>query len=186
MRPVERFPLRLAGLVCAGLAFAGPAYPSDGAFRVKPPDFVAATPGEIRRTIQPFGDWTLVCDENLKKKERVCNISQTLIDSVGQTAFSWSLTATQAGAPILIVRAPNGAGDGRKVTIRFRETEALIEVALETCGPAVCIGYLSVGPDVAAKLKKGVPAEITLTREGRLRSLDAPTSGLASALAAVK
>lgn len=182
--------LALVGIVIsigpAGAAGTTPVA-ADPAFRVKPPDVGAgAAPGQIRRSVQAFESWTLVCDEDLKKHERICNVSQILQDATGQTAFSWSLAATRGGSPVMILRAPNGAGDGRAAQIRFRESEALIDVPLTRCDPTQCIGYLEVAPDFVAKVRKGVPVEVTLTREGRSRSLMAPTDGLAAALASLR
>lgn len=160
---------------------------ADPAFRVKPPEVGAGLPpGQVRRSVQAFEGWTLICDEDLKKHERVCNVSQVLLDAAGQTAFSWSLAATRGGAPVMILRAPNGPGDGRAAQIRFAGSETLTTVPLSRCDDAQCIGYLEIEPGFAGQIRKGVPAEITLTREGRQRSLMAPTTGLTAALASVR
>jgi invasion protein IalB len=44
--------------------------------------------GQYKRTIQPFENWTLICDENLKKKEKVCNLSQIISDASGNQVFA--------------------------------------------------------------------------------------------------
>lgn len=160
--------------------------PAEPAFRVKPSDVGGSAPGRIRRVIQPFGGWTLVCDEDLKARRKVCNVSQVIVDRADQTAFSWSLAGTERGAPVMILRAPNGPGDGRTALLRFRESESMIEVPLTECDRSQCLGYLEVEGAVAAKLRKGVPAEVTLIREGRRRDFELQTDGLAAALASLK
>lgn len=62
--------------------------------------------GMYRRLIRPFENWTLICDENLKSKQRICNVSQLVVDKAGNTVFSWSLAATAQGKPVMILRVP--------------------------------------------------------------------------------
>lgn len=48
-------------------------------YAVKPSDVAVPegeTLGEFRRMIQPFKNWTLICDESLKSKRRVCKIGR--------------------------------------------------------------------------------------------------------------
>jgi hypothetical protein len=73
--------------------------------------------GKYRRIIQPFEDWTLVCDENLKAMRRVCNVTQSVVDQRGGLVFSWSLAATTQGVPIVIVRTPASVGKGTAVSL---------------------------------------------------------------------
>lgn len=44
-------------------------------------------PGETRRIIMQFYDWTLICDEKqkLKLKQGICNVTQTVHDQEGNT-----------------------------------------------------------------------------------------------------
>lgn len=177
--------LRLVGPVVAGLASAGPAI-ADGQPRPKPSEVgPGSAPGTVRRTIQPFGDWTLVCDEDLKRKQRVCNVSQSFVDAAGATAFSWSLAATRGGAPVMILRAPNVGGDPRRVTVSVDGAPRQAEVALATCDAATCLGFLPLGREMAQRLQDGAAsAAIGLGKDGG--TITAPLSNLPAALAALR
>ena len=68
------------------LLLSGPHRPRTGVafrYRIKPSD-VAVPPdvklGDYQRTIRPFENWTLICDENLKARKKVCNVSQIIED----------------------------------------------------------------------------------------------------------
>ena len=185
----------LAGLALAGLAladpaslcFAGAALAGDAGFRIKANEMApAGPPGEVRRVVQPFGGWTLICDEDLKARRKVCNVSQVLVDGAGRPAFNWSLAATRGGAPVIIMRAPSGGLAARHVGIAFRAGETATEYDLPSCDAETCLGLLPVSPTLQKRLREGGTAEISLMHEGRLRTLDAPMKDLATALAAVK
>ncbi|GAA3267943.1 hypothetical protein GCM10020258_38780 [Sphingomonas yabuuchiae] len=84
-------------------------------FRVKPSDITlpeGLPAGQYRRIFQPFPNWTLVCDENLQKKQKICNVARTIQGPDGGTVFSWSLAAAQDGQPIFILRVPTNVGMG--------------------------------------------------------------------------
>lgn len=194
----SRFPhragWRLAGLALAGpaglwasLCVAGLAFAGDAGFRVKPNEMApAGPPGEVRRVVQPFGTWTLICDEDLKARRKVCNVSQVLVDGAGQPAFNWSLAATKGGAPVIILRAPSGGLAARHVTIAFRPGEPPAEYDLPACDAQTCLGFVTVSPALQKTLRQGGTAEISLMHEGRFHTLDAPMKDLATALAAVR
>lgn len=179
----------------AGLALAGPAsltlgsfaVGGDAGFRIKANEMApSGPPGEVRRVVQPFGTWTLICDEDLKARRKVCNVSQVLVDDAGQPAFNWSLAATRGGAPVIILRAPSGGLAARHVAIAFRPGEAAGEYDLPACDAQTCLGFVTVSPALQKTLRQGGTAEISLMHEGRYRTLDAPMKDLATALAAVK
>ncbi|MGO4319897.1 invasion associated locus B family protein, partial [Agrobacterium sp. MCAB5] len=65
--------------------------PAGPGFHVKPsevnvPEGVPL--GQYRRTTTPFGNWTLVCDENRQTKQMICNVSQVIVDLAGNMVFS--------------------------------------------------------------------------------------------------
>src|SRR5215510_13257201 len=96
----------LAGLLFASAAAAEQStLPSP--YVVKPSD-VAIPEGEqlgaFRRIIQPFKNWTLICDESLTSKRRVCNITQSIINQQGTFVFNWTLVATADGKPLMMMR----------------------------------------------------------------------------------
>lgn len=154
---------------------------------VLPPDVPL---GRYRRMIQPFPNWTLICDENLEKKQKVCNISQTIIDSMGVTAFSWSLAASEDGKPFLILRTPPGVGVGKPVRLVFADAAAPISASTGGCDEKLCVAYLPVGPRLRLNIAKGATAEVSYevtaaAGPARVVSLRAPLDGLAAALAAI-
>lgn len=166
----------LAALICAAV----PARAAE--IRVKPSDVApGSAPGEIRRTIQPFGGWTLICDENTKRNEKVCNVSQIMVDAAGQQVFSWSLAATRGGAPVMILRAA-----GRTVQMQLGPKARPREIALTSCDDSICLGLLPVDREIADAIRRGVVAQVMLSRDGRFASFDATTAGLAAALRTVR
>ncbi|MBE7220234.1 MAG: invasion associated locus B family protein [Caulobacteraceae bacterium] len=157
---------------------------------VKPPDMIlppGLKPGAFRRIIQPFGVWTLICDENLTSHTRLCNVSQTLVDATGKTVFSWSLAASQAGAPIFIVRLPAALAGDHFVQIVFGgKAPGEAGVILDTCGAAVCLGYL----DVDAKIRRHIAAKAKVAVKvrigARVETFDTTLDGLEPAVASLK
>ncbi len=159
-------------------------------FSVKPsevsvPDGVPL--GKYLRMIRPFPNWTLICDENLAKKQKVCNISQTIVDKAGATIFSWSLAAAQNGMPFFIMRVPPNVGRDNAIKINLGDGGATVPVKIEGCDAQVCIGYLPVVQRVREAVKKGRTVGISYQFGNSANGLSfrAPLSGLAAALNAI-
>lgn len=89
--------------------------------------------GQYRRVIRPFNNWTLVCDENLDKKQKVCNVSQSIIGPSGGIVFSWSLAGTDNGQPIFILRAPVSVGVNALITLDLGEGGKVIPSSVTGC-----------------------------------------------------
>jgi invasion protein IalB len=117
-------------------------------FQIKPVAGAPAAPG-VRRVIQTFGDWTLICDE--AKRGRVCNASQSIVAEDGTLAFSWSMAATAGGEPVFLLRAPVASFPAHTVTLAFGNTETVIR--LETCDARMCIGFLPLNTDIFRHIK---------------------------------
>lgn len=149
------------------------------------PDDVA--PGQYRRVTRPFPNWTLICDENLARKQKVCNISQTIIDGRGEVTFSWSLAAADDGRPFFILRAPPSIGNKGVITLELPDKGAAVAIAVDGCNPAVCIAYQQVGPRLRAAVHKGGAVGISIQgADGSAKiSFQAPLDGLKDALAAI-
>ena len=141
--------------------------------------------GRYRRITQPFGDWTLVCDGDLAALQKVCNVSQTIVDSQQEMVFNWSLAATEAGDPMMIVRTtPDLAGN--RVTIGFLDTPETLPVTMEGCDQTVCVGLAPVGPLLRRDIVAGALVDVRFgTRNGAIVRIQAPLAGLASALEAI-
>ncbi len=170
-----------------GALSTGPVRAENPEFHVKPPEVnvAGARPGEVRRTIQPFGAWTLVCDEDLKKRKRICNVSQQIVDASGAVVFSWSLAGTEDGAPVMIVRLAKTEGQLMPVRIAIG-TASPAEVQLSSCNDAICLGFLPVTAALRRALGQGGSAQITATIAGRQTTLDAPLNDLMGAIKALK
>ena len=164
--------------------FAAPAY------RVHPPEGApppGEAPGDTRRMIQAFGTWTLICDENLRRHRRVCNASQSIVDGDGAFAFSWSLAATSAGAPIFVVRAPVGAWSARTVGLAFGAAEETV-IRLESCNASLCLGFLAVDEALRRAIAARAAVHVRYRRSETAAPVAIATSldGLAGAIASLK
>ncbi|MCZ7935270.1 invasion associated locus B family protein [Agrobacterium leguminum] len=142
--------------------------------------------GQYRRSIQPFGSWTLICDENLHAKQRVCNISQVIVDQADKLVFSWSLAATQDGKPFMIFRtSPNARSDG-KISLRFPGRATPVDIVLDGCNTVVCVGKLPVGPILREQIAEQSDPQVSYsTTSGESISVRASLKGLATALSAI-
>lgn len=161
-------------------------------YSIKPSEVVlpeGVALGQYRRVIRPFANWTLICDENLKKKQRVCNITQTIIDERGAMAFSWSLAGTSNGNPIMIIRVPASVGKGNPVQISFSSQKNPVNAKTEDCDQTICLILLPVGPVLREQINKQVDVRITYANP---ENGDGPVvigttlKGLPTALAAIK
>ncbi|MBB3609422.1 invasion associated locus B family protein [Rhizobium sp. BK602] len=182
-------PVFMACLLLSGSHAAGQeAIPSD--FRIKPSEVAVpaeAKLGEYQRTIRPFENWTLICDENLKVRQRVCNVTQIIENAAGQIAFSWSLAATKGGDPYMILRtAPVAKSDGR-ILLKFDGRKEPIQVRLDGCSKTVCVGMLPVGPILREQISKSSAPTISYpTMDGQTISVTATLKGLSTAVKAIK
>ncbi|TIS63378.1 MAG: invasion associated locus B family protein [Mesorhizobium sp.] len=173
-----------SGPCAAGQAAVPPAY------RIKPSE-VAVPPevklGEYQRTTRPFENWTLICDENLQARKKVCNISQSFIDQGQALVFSWSLAADEKGKPFMILRTPSQTGAGSKLSLKFAGRKQPVDVQLQACDASVCVGYLPVGPVLRGEIGKETTVQVSYSLpSGAAVSLDAPFKGLKTALSTIK
>lgn len=161
-----------------------------GDYKVKSSDVLVpqgVPMGKYRRIIQPFENWILICDENLKTRRKVCNISQTFTDDTGAQVFSWSLAANVDGKPFMILRAPAVIGAGSKISLKLAGLDRDVDVEVKACDASVCIGYQPVGPILRQQIGNETTARVSYARSsGENVSIDAPFKGLAAALSAIK
>ncbi|MCZ4072108.1 invasion associated locus B family protein [Agrobacterium sp. LMR679] len=159
-------------------------------FHIKPSE--VAVPegvplGKYRRTITPFENWTLVCDENLKAKQMVCNVSQAIADGTGRLMFSWSLAATEDGKPFMILRTGSNADAKGRISLAFPGRDKPVQVAFDGCNDTVCVGMVPVGPIMREQIGKEAQPTISYsTTTGEKISVTASLKGLATALSAIK
>ena len=158
-------------------------------YRIRPSEVAipdSAALGQYQRMIRPFENWTLICDENLKARQKVCNVTQTIENQAGQVAFSWSLAATPDGKPYMILRtAPFAKSDG-VVSLKFEGRKEPVKVQLDGCNQAVCIGMLPVGPIMREQISKNSAPTVSYPiRDGRTVSVTATLKGLSKAVGAI-
>jgi invasion protein IalB len=176
--------LLLSGPFAAGQEAVPPGY------RIRPSEVAVpsdAQLGEYQRTTRPFENWTLICDENLTARQRVCNITQIIENQAGQVAFSWSLAATKDGNPYMILRtAPVARSDGL-VSLKFEGRKDPVTIQFDGCNEAVCIGMLPVGPIMREQISKDAASTISYTTtDGRTINVTATLKGLSKAVAAIE
>ena len=180
----------LAGLIIAcSAAFVPPQAPSH-VYAVKPSE--VAIPqgeklGEYRRIIHPFKNWILICDESLKSKYRVCNVTQTIVDQQGAVAFNWSLVATADGKPLMMMRIPAAAGVGQTIELAMGDRPDRIRVQTDRCDQAFCHAVIAVGDMLKRHIRTGTTCAVTyaMPPAGAI-ALQAPLEGLFAALAEAK
>ncbi|MDE1992605.1 MAG: invasion associated locus B family protein [Rhizobiaceae bacterium] len=165
---------------------------SSASYRIKPSEVAlpqGVVPGQYRRMIQPFPNWTLICDENLKKKQRTCNITQTIVDGSGALAFSWSLAATSSGQPLMIVRVPAEVGAGGTVAIGFADGKNTVNAKTENCDQNVCLALVPIGPALRKQINSQSDTQVTYAsprqQDGKV-VINTTFKGLPTALAAIK
>lgn len=154
-------------------------------FSVKPSDVVVPegeTLGQFRRSIQPFRNWILICDESLSARRSVCNITQTIVDARGAPAFAWSLLATKTGAPLMMMRAPPTLGVGAQIDVALGAQEAIV-AQTDRCDVAFCYATVAVGDMLRRHIQAGTASTVTYAAGGMVTQLQAPLDGLYEALA---
>jgi invasion protein IalB len=179
--------LLIGFLSASGVAFGQSLTPQ---YFLKPPDMQlpqGVAWGEFRRTIQPFENWTVICDENLKAKQRVCNISQIVLDRTGGQIFSWSLAATRTGDPFFLLRVPAtiNRSKGMKVTFASRSNPVLLQY--EGCDASVCMAMMPAGPVTRENIDKGSDVTVSFTMsDDTVTDIVVPLQGLKPALSVLK
>lgn len=156
-------------------------------FRVRPssvtvPDGVPI--GHYRRIIHPFENWTLVCDDNLFSKIRLCDIRQE-VEIVGAgVIFSWALTASENGPPMMKLLGPAGIGVHGEIILTFSDGMTH-RVKMLSCNSSICLGHSPAGPKTQHHITAELPINISfnINELGNI-SFSVPMKGLKDALKA--
>jgi len=187
--PAHRQGIPLACLILLGGAPAAGQEPSSPVYRIKASEVVvpAEVPtGQYQRIIRPFENWTLICDENLKERKKVCNITQVIEDQAGKSVFSWSLAATEGGKPYFLLRAPPDMPSDGKVSLYFDGRQNPVDVSLQGCNETVCVGVVPVGPILRGQIANAANPRISFpTVSGETITVTTSLAGLDKALAAI-
>lgn len=180
----------LALVVCTLFGGVASAEQASLVLTIKEPDVrlpEGVHPGQYRRIIQPFRNWTLICDENLQAKTRVCNVTQSIVDQTDRMVFSWSVAATGEGRPFLILRTLPGLGSQGAVTLAIADDRAPVRVPVDGCNAAVCVGTVPIGPRLRPQIANGGMIGISYaTSAGEAIEISAPLSGIDDALKAIE
>lgn len=177
----------LAGLIIA----CGPAVatPPARVYAVKPSEVAipdGETLGEYRRIVHPFKNWILICDESLKSKHRVCNVTQSIVDQQGAVAFVWSLVATADGKPLMMMRIPAAAGLGQTIELAMGDRPDRIRVQTDRCDQAYCHAVIAIGDMLKRHIRAGTICAVSYALSAGPVTLQAPLDGLFAALAEAK
>ncbi|MDH2343895.1 invasion associated locus B family protein [Bradyrhizobium sp. SSUT77] len=160
------------------------------AYAVKPSDVVVPegeTLGEFRRMIQPFRNWTLICDESLKTKRRVCNVTQSIVNAQGAVAFNWSLIATADGKPLMALRIPVVGGVGAQIELAMGDSPDRIVVQTDRCDANFCFATIAIGNVLRRHIRAATPCRVSYqSPQGGPIVLEAPLDGLSGVLAKLK
>ncbi|WP_157863338.1 invasion associated locus B family protein [Bradyrhizobium tropiciagri] len=160
------------------------------AYTVKPSDVMVPegeTLGEFRRMIQPFKNWTLICDESLKSKRRVCNVTQTIVNAQSAVAFNWSLIATADGKPLMAMRIPAAAGVGAQIELAMGDSPDRIVAQTDRCDANFCFATIAIGNVLRRHIRAATPCLVSYPLpQGGPITLQAPLDGLSGVLAKLK
>jgi len=175
--------------VCGAASAAAQRVPSP-AYVVKPSDVAVPegeTLGEFRRLIQPFKNWTLICDESLKSKRRVCNIMQTIVSAQGAVAFNWSLVATAEGRPLMMMRVPAAVGAGQPIELAMGDKPDRIVASTDRCDATFCFATIAIGDVLRRHIHAATPCRVAYQLpQSQPVVLEAPLEGLYLALSKLK
>lgn len=178
----------LAAMCGTAFATGQPAHAT--AYSVKPSDVVipdGEKPGEYRRIIQPFKNWILICDESLKSKHRVCNITQSIVNQQGAVVFNWSLVATATGKPLMIMRVPAAVGAGKPIELALGKRPDLIVAQTDRCDANFCFATIAIGEVLKKHIRVGTSCAVSYPlAQVETVSFQAPLEGLYAALARMK
>ncbi|MEN3346543.1 MAG: hypothetical protein V7632_178 [Bradyrhizobium sp.] len=180
--------LALAIWVCAAASVAAQS-PLSG-YAVKPSDVVlpeGETLGDYRRMIQPFHNWTLICDESLKSKRRVCNVTQSIVDAQGTLAFNWSLVATADGKPLMVMRVPAAVGPGQPIELAMGDKPDRIVAQTDRCDAAACFATIAIGDMLRRHIRAATSCWVSYPLpQAPPVVLEAPLEGLSVVLSKLK
>ncbi|MEN3929462.1 invasion associated locus B family protein [Microvirga sp. W0021] len=161
-----------------------------GRYQIRPSDVVLPENvplGQYRRYFQPFENWILICDENLRERRKVCNASQTIEDkSTKALVFSWSLAATDSGEPHMIVRTAPDTQISKGLELRLSTGQVFAQIKFNGCNKTVCIGQTVVGPVLSGQISKAESVFVQFwNKAGKPIRLRVPLKGLKEAVNAI-
>ncbi|WP_208441648.1 invasion associated locus B family protein [Bartonella raoultii] len=160
---------------------------NDSVYTIHPPhlSIPRGEPGETRRIIMQFYDWTLICDEKqkLKLKQGICNVTQTVHDQEGNTIFSWSLVSTTNGQAVMLFRTLPNSDINVPIQMFVKGVKKPILIHYTQCNETVCLAQSPVGPILTKQIEQDNKVRISYKlKEGKVFSFTVPFKGLNAAL----
>lgn len=120
--------------------------------------------GELVRSAQPFGAWTLTCETAVKLQKKYCSLSIEGNDADGKTAVGLIVSTGDDGRPAALLRTASGVAISGGVTVAMRPPEGTKRkphdsfsrrVDFVSCDKATCSAVWSLAPDEIAGLNAG-------------------------------
>ncbi|WP_332060297.1 invasion associated locus B family protein [Bartonella sp. CB74] len=140
-------------------------------------------PGETRRIIMQFYNWTLICDEKKSLHQGICNVTQTVHDQRGNTIFSWSLVSTKNGQAAMLFRTLPKADTSVPIQMFVDGVKKPILIHYKQCNRIICLAQSPVGPILSRQIEQNKNVRISYKmKEGNTFSFIVPFKGLSAAL----
>ncbi|MET3560152.1 invasion protein IalB [Bartonella japonica] len=173
-------------LIGKGESLAGQ---DDSVYTIHPPQLSIpkGEPGETRRIIMQFYNWTLICDEKQDKKQKlkqgVCNVTQSVHDQEDNNIFSWSLVSTKNGQAVMLFRTLPNADTNVPIQMFLEGVQKPLLIHYTQCNETICLAQLSVGPVLNKQIEQNKEVRISYkVKEGKIFSFTAPFKGLSAAI----
>ncbi|WP_033313024.1 invasion associated locus B family protein [Bartonella rattaustraliani] len=174
--------LFILALIGKGESLAGE---NNSVYTVRPPQLSIPKggPGETRRIIMQFYNWTLICDEKEKLRQGICNVTQTVHDKDDNNIFSWSLVSTKSGQAVMLFRTLPNADTNVPIQMFMEGVKKPLLIHYTQCGKTVCLAQVSVGPILNKQIEQDKTVRISYkVKEGKIFSFKVPFKGLKAAL----
>jgi invasion protein IalB len=138
-------------------------------------------PGNFVRTIRPFNEWSLNCDQLLGVR-RVCTLETSVRGSDG-AEIVWRLANLSNGLLAMVVRTPRDLDEAYGLHYGAEGMEKT-EKGLK-CGQSFCVLVAPFGGKTAEFVLGAATVTIGYSRGGRPQSANVPMAGFKEALDAI-
>ncbi|OMI00048.1 hypothetical protein BSN85_35145 [Bradyrhizobium brasilense] len=180
---------RLGFMLAAGMWASVPAIAQTSAIPVaattrfatvaEPSESIAA--GDLVRVISYFGAWTLVCDNRLSTRRRVCAIEQHLAE--GDVSLLWRIGLTDDGKPTLSIDV-SGTVD-QLAGLTFRVGKFVTTIPFESC-VATCRAVVPFDGFIQQGVLGGELVGFAFTLGGKGTAIVADMNGFKQVMAAAQ
>ncbi|WP_455475850.1 invasion associated locus B family protein [Bartonella sp. B17] len=158
---------------------------NNNAYTIHPPQLSvpSGAPGETRRIIMQFYNWTLICDEKKSLHQGICNVTQAVHDKEDNTIFSWSLVSTKNGQAVMLFRTLSKADKSVPIKMFIDGVKKPVLIRYIQCNQSVCLAQLPVESVLSKQIEQNKDVRISYkVKDGDTLSFTAPFKGLSEAL----